>query len=107
MATGNWVRGRQGVSQSLDRLNPIATIAHLRRVTSQLASERENFDARDLHPTQFGKFCPIDSPEGPNIGLRKQLSLLARVTLRLRSESDKQDISVLKSLGLEVSNGTK
>lgn len=80
MATGAWVGGRTGVSQRLDRENIIATISHLRNIISPLTSTQEHFEARELHPTQFGRLCPAETPEGPTIGLRKALASLAQIT---------------------------
>jgi len=77
LATGNWVGGRAGVSQLLDRTNYISVVSHLRRVISPLSRSQPHFEARDLHPTQFGKICPSETPEGPNCGLVKNLALSA------------------------------
>ncbi len=75
LATGNWVGGRAGVSQLLDRTNYISIISHLRRVISPLSRSQPHFEARDLHPTQWGRICPAETPEGPNCGLVKNLAL--------------------------------
>jgi DNA-directed RNA polymerase subunit B" len=75
LATGNWVGGRAGVSQLLDRTNYISVLSHLRRVISPLSRSQPHFEARDLHPTQFGKICPSETPEGPNCGLVKNLAI--------------------------------
>ncbi|MDI6654470.1 MAG: DNA-directed RNA polymerase subunit B'' [Candidatus Hydrothermarchaeota archaeon] len=75
LATGNWVGGRAGVSQLLDRTNYISVVSHLRRVISPLSRSQPHFEARDLHPTQWGKICPSETPEGPNCGLVKNLAL--------------------------------
>ncbi|MFQ5814915.1 MAG: DNA-directed RNA polymerase subunit B'', partial [Candidatus Hydrothermarchaeaceae archaeon] len=75
LATGNWVGGRAGVSQLLDRTNYISVVSHLRRVISPLSRSQPHFEARDLHPTQWGKICPAETPEGPNCGLVKNLAL--------------------------------
>ena len=83
MATGNWVGGRTGICQRLDRGNRIKTLAHLRNVVSPLSSERQHFEARDLHPTQWGRICPIKTPEGMNIGLRTHLAMSADVSTGL------------------------
>ncbi len=80
MATGDWAGGRQGVSQRLDRSNFIAMISHLQRVVSPLSSSQENFEARALHCTHLGRLCPIETPEGTNIGLRKNLSMLCSIS---------------------------
>jgi DNA-directed RNA polymerase beta subunit len=75
LATGNWVGGRAGVSQLLDRTNYISVASHLRRVVSPLSRSQPHFEARDLHPTQWGKICPSETPEGPNCGLVKNIAL--------------------------------
>ncbi|RMF90373.1 MAG: DNA-directed RNA polymerase subunit B'' [Methanobacteriota archaeon] len=75
LATGNWVGGRTGVSQLLDRTTYMAVVSHLRRVISPLSRSQPHFEARDLHSTQFGKICPTETPEGPNCGLVKNLAL--------------------------------
>ncbi len=75
LATGNWVGGRAGVSQLLDRTNYLSVVSHLRRVVSPLSRSQPHFEARDLHPTQFGRICPSETPEGPNCGLVKNLAL--------------------------------
>ncbi|RLE54622.1 MAG: DNA-directed RNA polymerase subunit B [Thermoprotei archaeon] len=81
LATGNWVGGRVGVSQLLDRTNYLSTISHLRRVVSPLSRTQPHFEARDLHPTQWGRLCTNESPEGQNCGLVKNLALLATVSI--------------------------
>lgn len=102
MATGNWVGGRKGISQRIERLNFLQTMSHLQRVVSPLSSSQENFKAREAHPTHFGRLCPIETPEGTNIGLRKNMSILAQVT---NQEEDHQLVPTLKTLGLkEISN---
>lgn len=80
LATGNWPGGRTGISQILDRTNYIAVLAHLRRVTSTLSRTHPHFEARDLHGTHWGRFCPCETPEGQNCGLVKNLALSARIT---------------------------
>ncbi len=80
MATGNWVGGRTGVSQRLERGNRVKTLAHVRNVVSPLSSQRQHFEARELHPTHWGRIGPIKTPEGMNIGLRKHLALSANIT---------------------------
>ena len=79
MSTGTWVGGRKGVSQNIDRTNFLATMSHLNRVVSLLSSSQENFEARALHSTHWGRLDPIESPEGTPIGLRKNLAILARI----------------------------
>lgn len=77
MATGQWVGGRTGICQRLERTNYIRTLGHLRNVISPLSSSQEHFKARALHPTQWGRLCCEETPEGINIGLRKYLALMA------------------------------
>ena len=86
MATGVWVGGRKGVSQNIDRTNNLATISNLQRVVSLLTSSQENFEARALHSTHFGRLCPIETPEGTPIGLRKNLAILCSITQEEYSE---------------------
>ncbi len=80
LATGNWVGGRDGVSQLLDRTCNMATISHLRRITSPLTRSQPHFEARDLHPTQWGRLCPNETPEGQNCGLVKNLALIVDIS---------------------------
>jgi DNA-directed RNA polymerase beta subunit len=91
MATGNWVGGRTGICQRLDRGNRIKTLSHLRNVVSPLSSDRQHFEARDLHPTQWGRICPIKTPEGMNIGLRTHLAMSANVSTGM-NEMEKNSI---------------
>jgi len=96
MATGSWVGGRTGVSQRLDRENIISSLSHLRNVISPLTSTHEHFEARELHPTQFGRLCPAETPEGPTIGLRKTLATLAQITFGFSEIEKAKLISALK-----------
>jgi DNA-directed RNA polymerase subunit B" len=103
MATGNWVGARKGISQRIQRLNDLNTISHLQRVVSPLSSTQENFEARELHPTHIGRLCPVETPEGTNIGLRKNLALLASITTAANKE---EVLRGLRELGLkEGTNG--
>jgi DNA-directed RNA polymerase subunit B len=86
IATGNWGRGRVGVTQLLDRTNYLSTISHLRRIQSPLSRSQPNFEARDLHATHFGRICPSETPEGSNCGLVKNLALSAIISLNVPSE---------------------
>ena len=80
MATGEWVGGRQGISQRMGRSNFLDMISHLQRVVSPLSSSQENFEARALHCTHLGRICPIETPEGTNIGSRKNLAMLCSIS---------------------------
>src|SRR2546427_226092 len=85
IATGNWGRGRVGVTQLLDRTNYLSTISHLRRIQSPLSRSQPNFEARDLHATHFGRICPAETPEGSNCGLVKNLALSAIISVNVQS----------------------
>ena len=89
IATGSWTGERSGVTQNMDKTNYLAIISQLQRVSSMLSSEQENFMARTLHPTHYGKFCPIETPEGTEIGLRKNLAILCRISTRVELDEDK------------------
>jgi DNA-directed RNA polymerase subunit B len=97
LATGNWVGGKAGVSQLLDRTNYISTLSHLRRVVSPLSRNQPHFEARDLHPTHFGKICPSETPEGPNCGLVKNLAMDAYISV---GYNEKEVEDFLYTLGL-------
>jgi len=99
MATGNWVGGRKGISQRIARINFLDTVSHLQRVVSPLSATQENFEARKLHSTHLGRLCPIETPEGTNIGLRKNLAILATVT---GDSNEDEVIRSLKNLGLKT-----
>jgi len=86
IATGNWGRGRVGVTQLLDRTNYLSTISHLRRIQSPLSRTQPNFEARDLHATHFGRICPSETPEGSNCGLVKNLALSGIISVHVPSE---------------------
>jgi DNA-directed RNA polymerase subunit B len=86
LATGNWGRGRVGITQLLDRTNLISTLSHLRRLQSPLSRSQPNFEARDLHPTHWGRLCPNETPEGSNCGLVKNLALSACISVAVSTE---------------------
>jgi len=102
MATGNWVGGRTGVCQRLDRDNRIKTLSHLRNIVSPLSSERQHFEARDLHPTQWGRVDPIKTPEGMNIGLRTFLAMSANVSTGMNDMEKNSLKAKLEEEGLEA-----
>ena len=81
IATGNWVRGRVGITQLLDRTNFYSTLSHLRRLQSPLSRSQPNLEARDLHPTHWGRLCPNETPEGSNCGLVKNLALSSEISI--------------------------
>ena len=90
LATGNWGRGRVGITQLLDRTNYISTLSHLRRLQSPLSRSQPNFEARDLHPTHWGRLCPNETPEGSNCGLVKNLALSATIAVGVNPDRIKQ-----------------
>ncbi len=90
LATGNWGRGRVGITQLLDRTNHISTLSHLRRLQSPLSRSQPNFEARDLHATHWGRLCPNETPEGSNCGLVKNLALSACISVGVNAEKIKQ-----------------
>jgi len=92
LATGNWGRGRVGVTQLLDRTNSISTLSHLRRLQSPLSRSQPNFEARDLHPTHWGRLCPNETPEGSNCGLVNNLALSACISVGVSSERIKKTL---------------
>jgi len=100
IATGSWAGERSGVTQNMDKTNYLATISQLQRVSSMLPSDQENFLARTLHPTHYGRFCPIETPEGTEIGLRKNLAILAKVSTRVVLDEEKF-IKDLEANGLD------
>jgi DNA-directed RNA polymerase subunit B len=85
LATGNWGRGKVGITQLLDRTNFTSTLSHLRRLQSPLSRSQPNFEARDLHPTHWGRLCPNETPEGSNCGLVKNLALMACTSVYVSS----------------------
>jgi DNA-directed RNA polymerase subunit B len=102
LATGNWVGGKAGVSQLLDRTNFISSLSHLRRVVSPLSRSQPHFEARDLHPTHWGKLCPNETPEGPNCGLVKNLALMAHISVGADEHPVEAEIYKLGVSPLEV-----
>ena len=104
IATGSWTGERSGITQNMDKTNYLATISQLQRVSSMLPGDQENFMARTLHPTHYGRFCPIETPEGTEIGLRKNLSILARVSTRIELD-DEKFMKELESIGLQKEDG--
>ena len=75
--------GRSQLSQFMDQINPLAELTHKRRLSALgpggLSRERAGFEVRDVHPSHYGRICPIETPEGPNIGLIASLATFARV----------------------------
>ena len=75
--------GSSQLSQFMDQQNPLSELTHKRRMSALgpggLTRERAGFEVRDVHPTHYGRICPIETPEGPNIGLINSLATFARV----------------------------
>src|SRR5271163_1462998 len=75
--------GRSQLSQFMDQINPLAELTHKRRLSALgpggLSRDRAGFEVRDVHPSHYGRICPIETPEGPNIGLISSMSLYARI----------------------------
>jgi DNA-directed RNA polymerase subunit B len=104
LATGNWGRGRVGITQLLDRTNHISTLSHLRRLQSPLSRSQPNFEARDLHPTHWGRLCPNETPEGSNCGLVKNLALAACISVGTNAENVKQTLFRMQVIPIEEAN---
>ena len=75
--------GRSQLSQFMDQTNPVAELTHKRRLSALgpggLSRERAGFEVRDVHPSHYGRICPIETPEGPNIGLISSLATYAKI----------------------------
>lgn len=106
LATGNWGKGRVGVTQLLDRTNHISTLSHLRRLQSPLSRSQPNFEARDLHATHWGRLCPSETPEGSNCGLVKNLALSACICVGVNPEKIKQTLFSMGVVPVQESNET-
>ncbi len=104
LATGNWGRGRVGITQLLDRTNLVSTLSHLRRLQSPLSRSQPNFEARDLHPTHWGRLCPNETPEGSNCGLVKNLALSACISVAVSVDAVRQAIYALGVLPTQDAN---
>ncbi|WP_255198620.1 DNA-directed RNA polymerase subunit B'' [Halorarius litoreus] len=88
IATGNWVGGRSGVSQLVDRTDYMGVLSHLRRLRSPLSRSQPHFEARDLHATQWGRICPSETPEGPNCGLVKNFAQAMELSQNVEDEQE-------------------
>lgn len=105
IATGSWIGEKSGVTQNMSKTNYMDVLSQLQRVTSSLPGEQENFMARTLHPTHYGRFCPTETPEGTEIGLRKNLSLLAKVSTAIEFNIPAA-IKKFETIGLNKEKGT-
>jgi len=99
MSTGNWIGRATGVSKYMDRVNYLSPLTDLRKVKSPLNKSRELYEARDVHGTHWGRLCPIETPDGPQCGLVKNLSLLTRVTTESYSGKIEE---LLKEKGVKI-----
>jgi DNA-directed RNA polymerase beta subunit len=107
LAIGSWVGGRTGVSQRLERGSYIKTVSHMRNVLSPLTSTQEHFEARELHPTHWGKLCTSETPEGATIGLRKYLAIMAEVTKGVSEKENKYVQNILQRVVEKTIEGKK
>lgn len=99
MSTGNWIGRATGVSKFMDRVNFLSPLTDLRKVKSPLDKNRELYEARDVHGTHWGRLCAIETPDGPQCGLVKNLALLAEVT----TEGDDKPIEkALEDMGVKL-----
>jgi DNA-directed RNA polymerase subunit B len=99
IATGSWIGEKKGITQNMDKTNYMSILSQLQKVSSTLAGEQTNFLARTLHPTHYGRFCPVETPEGTEIGLRKNLALMSKVSTRIPMEEDDL-VKQLEKIGL-------
>ena len=97
LSTGTWIT-KPGVAQLLDRTTYLSSVSHLRRVSSPLTKTQAHYEARELHPTYFGKICPNETPEGSPVGLVKNLAMGCIISTRTVEGLEKN----LKGLGLKV-----
>jgi DNA-directed RNA polymerase subunit B len=102
LAIGAWVGGRTGVSQRLERSSYIKTLSHIRNVLSPLTSTQEHFEARELHPTHWGRIDPSQTPEGATIGLRKYLAVMAQITKGVSEKENKSVFNLAKKNMVKV-----
>ena len=97
LATGNWGiktnKNKQGVAQVLNRMTYNSTISHLRRINTPIEKSGKLVQPRKLHPTQWGVICPSETPEGASVGLVKNLSMAANITISSNSSHVRELIS--------------
>src|SRR3990167_1630566 len=104
IATGSWIGEKSGVTQNMSKTNYLDVLSQLQRVTSTLPGEQENLLARTMHPTHYGRFCPIETPEGTEIGLRKNLALLAKISTAINFD-ESSVVRKFEAQGLNKENG--
>ncbi|MFH1390730.1 MAG: DNA-directed RNA polymerase subunit B'' [Candidatus Diapherotrites archaeon] len=99
MSTGNWIGRATGVSKFMDRVNYLSPLTDLRKVKSPLDKNRELYEARDVHGTHWGRLCPVETPDGPQCGLVKNLAMLAEVT----TETEEDPVEkLLNDMGVKL-----
>ncbi|MDE1810621.1 MAG: DNA-directed RNA polymerase subunit B'' [Candidatus Micrarchaeota archaeon] len=101
MGTGSWPAGQTGVSQVLDRMNFIGSLAHLRRIKSPLSKKHPHFKARDVHGSHIGKLCPSETPEGSDVGLTKYLAITSKITVGADAKQVEEKLRELKLIEKE------
>ena len=98
--------GSSQLSQFMDQNNPLSEVTHKRRVSALgpggLTRERAGFEVRDVHPTHYGRVCPIETPEGPNIGLINSLATYARTNAYGFLESPYRRLSTVRLLTIRL-----
>ena len=103
--------GSSQLSQFMDQTNPLSEITHKRRLSALgpggLSRERAGFEVRDVHPTHYGRICPIETPEGPNIGLISSLSCYARINEYGFIESPYRKVKTARVLEFVQSSSTR
>ncbi|MDO8627935.1 MAG: DNA-directed RNA polymerase subunit B'' [Candidatus Diapherotrites archaeon] len=99
MSTGNWIGRATGVAKFMDRVNYLAPLTDLRKVKSPLDKNRELYEARDVHGTHWGRLCCVETPDGPNCGLVKNIALMSEITTET-SEKDVEDL--LNEMGVRL-----
>ena len=102
MSIGAWVGGITGVTQRLERSSYVKTISHMRNVLSPLTSTQEHFEARELHPTHWGKLCTSETPEGATIGLRKYLAVMSQITIEMNEKEIKAVKDLMQKAGVKT-----
>ena len=104
IATGSWIGEKKGITQNMEKTNYMSILSQLQKVSSTLPGEQTNFLARTLHPTHFGRFCPIETPEGTEIGLRKNLALMSKISTKIDISEDNL-IKDFEKSGLQKESG--
>jgi len=100
---GTGISKKQGIVQDLNRNVMLGTLSHIRRLSTPLPSGSKVFGPRKLHNSQWGIVCPVESPDGGNVGIINHLSIMAKVTTNISEEGIKQALKDIKVLFLEDS----